>query len=79
MEGAQRRLGKKECTFFVASELHLIKECAMYEDIHSQFDNELKVDSFNELFEEMRLHKTTSLLLKIHKRRTNMEKILKSG
>lgn len=41
-------------------------ECKTYEDIHNQFESNLKVDSLNELFEEARLQKTMNFLTMIH-------------
>lgn len=72
---------ERMCIFYsksaIETKCHFINECVEYEDIRNQFENKLKVDSLNELFEGTKLHKTTSFLLKIHNKRTNMEKSLK--
>jgi ATP-dependent protease HslVU (ClpYQ) ATPase subunit len=49
-------------------------ECAAYEDIHNQYENNLKVDNMHQLFDGDKINQIASLLVKIHNRRSNIEK-----
>lgn len=61
----------------VQTKSHFIIECVAYDDIRTQYEDNLKVDNLNELFKETRLLKTVDFLVKIYKRWTNIEKNLK--
>jgi hypothetical protein len=61
----------------VEREWHFVTECASYEDICSQYENNLKVDNMNQLFDEDKINQIASLLVKIHSRRFDIEKSVK--
>ncbi|KAH9307116.1 hypothetical protein KI387_043788 [Taxus chinensis] len=62
----------------VETEWHFVMECSAYDDIRIQYKNNLKVDRLEELFEGTKLPATTSFIFKIHSRRADIEKSLKS-
>lgn len=62
----------------VETEWHFVMECMTYEDIHSQYEGNLKINNLHELFDEEKIIKTTRFLIKIHSRRSSIEKILET-
>ena len=61
----------------VEREWHFVMECAAYEDIRSQSENNLKVDNMHQLFDGDKINQIASLLVKIHSRRYDIEKSVK--
>jgi hypothetical protein len=61
----------------VETEWHFVTECAAYEDIRSQYENSLKVDNMHQLFDEDKINQIVSLLVKIHSKRSDIEKSVK--
>ena len=57
------------------TEWHFVMECTAYEDIRNKFKANLQVNNMKELFEEARLYKTANLLIQLHNKRNNLEKI----
>ncbi|KAH9288550.1 hypothetical protein KI387_032667, partial [Taxus chinensis] len=62
----------------VETEWHFVMECSAYDDIRIQYKNNLKVDRLEELFEGTKLPATAGFIFKIHSRRADIEKSLKS-
>jgi hypothetical protein len=58
----------------VETEWHFVMECAAYEDIRSQSENNLKVDNMHQLFDGDKINQIASLLVKIHSRGSDIEK-----
>lgn len=61
----------------VETEWHFVMECAAYEDIHVQYENNLKVENMHHLFNEFKINHIASLLVKTHYRRFNIERNMK--
>jgi hypothetical protein len=61
----------------VEMEWHFVMECAAYEDIRSQYENNLEVDNMHQLFDGDKINQIASLLVKIHSRRYDIEKSVK--
>lgn len=72
---------ERTCVFYnkgvVETEWHFIFECAAYQDIRGQYENNLKEGCLHLLFEEERLHKIAGFFIKIHNRRADIEKNMK--
>jgi hypothetical protein len=61
----------------VEIEWHSVMECATYEDIRSQYENNLKFNNMHQLFDGDKINQITSLLVKIHNKRSDIEKSVK--
>ncbi|KAH9297612.1 hypothetical protein KI387_029294 [Taxus chinensis] len=73
---------RRTCLFcsigVVETKWHFIMECSTYDDIRFQYENDLQVDNLDELFEEAKLQRIASFVLKIH-RAFISEFLLKQG
>lgn len=60
----------------VKIEWHFLIECTVYEDLWAQYEIILKADNMHHLFNEDKINQMDSFLVKIHRRRSDMEKYI---